>query len=95
MSSNDKAAEVAEDYREALQDLTMNSRFEISNLTVVARENTEHALAIAETLQDHIKKVGKSSLLKCHLSRRWPTVYLSHTLDSLFVIFHAHNEDTD
>lgn len=58
MSTNDKAAEVAEDYREALQDLTMNSRFEISNLTVVARENTEHALAIAETLQDHIKKVG-------------------------------------
>lgn len=63
MSSNDKAAEVAEDYREALQDLTMNSRFEISNLTVVARENTEHALAIAETLQDHIKKVGASPLL--------------------------------
>ena len=67
MSSNDKAAEVAEDYREALQDLTMNSRFEISNLTVVARENTEHALAIAETLQDHIKKVG------CTVSpRRYP-----------------------
>jgi pre-mRNA cleavage complex 2 protein Pcf11 len=63
MSSNDKAAEVAEDYREALQDLTMNSRFEISNLTVVARENTEHALAIAETLQDHIKKVGPITLL--------------------------------
>ena len=55
------AAEVAEDYREALEDLTANSRFEISNLTVVARENTEHALAIAECLQEHIKKVGRSS----------------------------------
>lgn len=66
MSTNDKAAEVAEDYREALQDLTMNSRFEISNLTVVARENTEHALAIAETLMDHIKKVG-DHLLNQHL----------------------------
>ncbi|OIW27563.1 hypothetical protein CONLIGDRAFT_438724 [Coniochaeta ligniaria NRRL 30616] len=72
MSSNDKAAEVAEDYREALQDLTMNSRFEISNLTVVARENTEHALAIAETLQDHIKKVPPQ--------RKLPALYV---LDSI------------
>jgi hypothetical protein len=36
----------------------MNSRYEITNLTVVARENTEHALAIAEAVQEHIKKVG-------------------------------------
>jgi pre-mRNA cleavage complex 2 protein Pcf11 len=63
MSLNDKAAEVAEDYKEALQDLTLNSRFEISNLTVVARENTEHALAIAETLMEHIKQVGTPSHL--------------------------------
>ncbi|RDA90557.1 hypothetical protein CP533_5676 [Ophiocordyceps camponoti-saundersi (nom. inval.)] len=42
------AEEVAEDYRHALEDLSSNMRFEISNLTVIARENTEHALAIAQ-----------------------------------------------
>lgn len=52
------ADEVAEDYRHALEDLSSNMRFEISNLTVIARENTEHALAIAEVLQQHILKVG-------------------------------------
>jgi pre-mRNA cleavage complex 2 protein Pcf11 len=61
MSYNEHSAEVAEDYRHALEDLTMNSRYEITNLTVVARENTEHALAISEALQDHIKKVIRSS----------------------------------
>jgi pre-mRNA cleavage complex 2 protein Pcf11 len=52
-----ESAEVAEDYRLALEDLSSNMRFEISNLTVIARENTEHALAIAEVLQQHILKV--------------------------------------
>jgi hypothetical protein len=52
------SAEVAEDYRMALEDLSSNMRFEISNLTVIARENTEHALAIAEVLQQHILKVS-------------------------------------
>ena len=52
------ADEVAEDYRLALEDLSSNMRFEISNLTVIARENTEHALAIADVLQKHILKVG-------------------------------------
>jgi pre-mRNA cleavage complex 2 protein Pcf11 len=50
--------DVAEDYKRALEDLTMNSRYEISNLTVIARENTEHALAISEALKSHIKQVG-------------------------------------
>lgn len=50
---------MAEDYRLALEDLSSNMRFEISNLTVIARENTEHALAIAEVLQQHILKVGR------------------------------------
>jgi hypothetical protein len=49
---------VAEDFRQALLDLTMNSRYEISNLTVIARENTEHAYAISEALKHHIKQVG-------------------------------------
>jgi len=51
-------ASVAEDYQEALEGLTMNSRFEINNLTLIARENTEHAHAISEIVQNHIKKVG-------------------------------------
>lgn len=55
--------EVAEDYRLALEDLSSNMRFEISNLTVIARENTEHALAIAEVLQQHILKVGNQTTM--------------------------------
>lgn len=55
--------EVAEDYIRALEDLTMNSRYEISNLTVIAKENTEHALAISEALRTHIKRVGFSSVM--------------------------------
>ena len=54
----DHSAAVAEDYRQALEDLTNISRLEISNLTQIARENTEYAQAISEALQDHIKKVG-------------------------------------
>lgn len=50
--------EVAEDFKVALEDLTMNSRYEISNLTIIAKENTENALAISEALKDHIKRVG-------------------------------------
>jgi len=54
----EQSASVAEDYQEALEGLTMNSRFEINNLTLIARENTEHAHAISEIVQSHIKKVG-------------------------------------
>lgn len=48
---------MAEDYRQALEDLSINSRLEISTLTNIARENADHGLAIAEVLQAHIKKV--------------------------------------
>ncbi|TPX11020.1 uncharacterized protein E0L32_008057 [Thyridium curvatum] len=72
MSYEDHAAGVAEDYRDALDGLTMNSRVEISNLTLIARENTEFANAIAEALQDHIKKVAPP--------RKLPALYL---LDSI------------
>ncbi len=54
-----ESEEVAEDYRQALEDLSSNARFEISNLTVIARENTEHALLIAEVLEKHILKVSR------------------------------------
>lgn len=36
----------------------MNSRVEITTLTVIARENTEYAHGISEVLQEHIKKVS-------------------------------------
>jgi pre-mRNA cleavage complex 2 protein Pcf11 len=51
------AAEVAADFRDALQDLRMNSRPEISNLTLIAKENTEYAEAISNELQKHIQSV--------------------------------------
>ncbi|RSL64222.1 hypothetical protein CEP51_013185 [Fusarium floridanum] len=66
------SAEVAEDYRLALEDLSSNMRFEISNLTTIARENTEHALAIAEVLQQHI--------LKAPPNKKLPALYV---LDSI------------
>ncbi|KAG9231019.1 hypothetical protein BJ875DRAFT_506952 [Amylocarpus encephaloides] len=54
---------VAEDFRSALVDLTLNSRYEISNLTVIARENTEHAYAISESLKSHIKQTSPQKKL--------------------------------
>ncbi|KAF2199452.1 hypothetical protein GQ43DRAFT_376247 [Delitschia confertaspora ATCC 74209] len=49
------SAEVAADFRDALQDLKVNSRPEISNLTIIAKESTEHAQAISRELENHIK----------------------------------------
>ena len=63
------SSEVAEDYVQALQSLTMNSRYEISNLTVIAKENTEHALAISEALRNHIKQVGHHLIALCWISQ--------------------------
>jgi pre-mRNA cleavage complex 2 protein Pcf11 len=56
------AAEVAADFRDALQDLKMNSRPEISNLTLIAKENTEYAQAISTELENHIKSVSRDRL---------------------------------
>ncbi|RAL61575.1 hypothetical protein DID88_009614 [Monilinia fructigena] len=63
MSFGVPSDEVAEDYKRALEDLTMNSRYEISNLTVIAKENTEHALAISEALKNHIKQTSPQKKL--------------------------------
>ncbi|OCL08750.1 hypothetical protein AOQ84DRAFT_376453 [Glonium stellatum] len=49
------SAEVAADFKDALQDLKINSRPEISNLTIIAKENTEHAQAISRELENHIR----------------------------------------
>lgn len=63
MSDNDnydqKAAEVASDFRDALQDLKLNNRPEISTLTVIAKENTEYAKSISKVLETHIRTVRK------------------------------------
>jgi pre-mRNA cleavage complex 2 protein Pcf11 len=65
------AAEVAADFRDALQDLRMNSRPEISNLTLIAKENTEYAQAISTELENHIRTVSSidvTVLFNCRLS---------------------------
>lgn len=49
--------EVAEDYKNALDDLVTNDRYQIANLTMIAKENIEHAEAIARVLINHIKRV--------------------------------------
>jgi len=53
------SAEVAEDFRDALQHLRSNTRPEISNLTIIAKESTEHAQAISRELENHIVKVSR------------------------------------
>ena len=50
--------EVAEDYRNSLDDLITNDRYAISNLTLIAKENIEHAEAISRVLQNHIQRVS-------------------------------------
>lgn len=72
MTTMTASAEVAEDFRNSLEDLTFNSRWEIVNLTTIARENIIHAQAIARVIQDQIKTVTPS--------RKLPTFYL---LDSI------------
>ncbi|KAF2660164.1 hypothetical protein K491DRAFT_674945 [Lophiostoma macrostomum CBS 122681] len=49
--------EVAADFKDALLDLKVNSRPEISNLTIIAKENTEHAEAISRELENHIRTI--------------------------------------
>lgn len=61
MSAALASDEVAEDYKNSLEDLTSNDRFQISNLTVIAKENTEHAMAISRVLENHIRTVGDIS----------------------------------
>lgn len=55
--SGASADAVAEDFADSLKDLTQNNRYEISTLTIIAKENTEHAQAISKALEGHIKKV--------------------------------------
>lgn len=58
MATTSSYSEVAADFKDYLQDLQPNNRYEINNLTMVAKENTEHAKAIAEAIEQNIKIVG-------------------------------------
>ncbi|MCJ1470574.1 hypothetical protein MMC07_009220 [Pseudocyphellaria aurata] len=72
MSAGLPSDEVAEDYKNSLEDLTMNSKYEISNLTVIAKENTEHGMAISRVLENHIRNTPPD--------RKLPALYV---LDSI------------
>ncbi|KAL2891379.1 hypothetical protein HOO65_010737 [Ceratocystis lukuohia] len=61
-------AEVAEDFRSALEDMTTVLRVEIMGLCQIARENTEFAVDIAQTLQSYI--------LKAAPHRKLPALYV-------------------
>lgn len=64
--------EVAEDYKGSLEDLVTNDRYQISNLTLIAKENIEHAEAISRVLQNHINRVCPDISLYCHHICRGP-----------------------
>jgi pre-mRNA cleavage complex 2 protein Pcf11 len=63
ISGGNASAAVSEDFADSLRDLTQNNRYEISNLTIIAKENTEHAQAISKALESHIKTVRHQSAL--------------------------------
>ncbi|KAK0706842.1 hypothetical protein B0T26DRAFT_680467 [Lasiosphaeria miniovina] len=88
----DNAADVAEDYRQALEDLTINSRIEISTLANIARENANHGLAITEVLQNHIKKVPPGRTLPAlyvldSVVKNAPTPYALYFGPKLYSVF--------
>jgi pre-mRNA cleavage complex 2 protein Pcf11 len=82
MSAGLPSDEVADDYKNSLEDLVTNDRYQIGNLTVIARENIEHGEAIARVLENHIQRVGTRFPRQYHSlrgtfsfffrQRRWP-----------------------
>lgn len=55
--SGASSSEVAQDFEDSLKDLAANNKYEIQNLTLIAKESTEHAQAISQVLEKHIKTV--------------------------------------
>ncbi|KAK4172435.1 putative PCF11 component of pre-mRNA 3'-end processing factor CF I [Triangularia setosa] len=89
---DDHGDEVAADFREALQDLTTNARFEIVTLTNIARENANHGLAISEVLTNHIKEAPASKTLPAlyvldSIVKNVPTPYALYFGPKLYQIF--------
>ncbi|PNS13893.1 hypothetical protein CAC42_1384 [Sphaceloma murrayae] len=64
--------EVAADFKDCLNDLQLNNRYEISNLTIIAKENIEHAQALSKALEQHIRTTSPP--------RKLPALYV---LDSI------------
>ena len=50
--------EVSEDFKSSLEDLVDTARLAINHLTIIAKENIEHASAISRVLENHIKGVS-------------------------------------
>ncbi|KAF4554006.1 Hypothetical protein D9617_5g068810 [Elsinoe fawcettii] len=61
--SGSTSEEVAADFKDCLNDLQMNNRYEISNLTIIAKENIEHAQALSKTLEHHIRTTAPTKKL--------------------------------
>ena len=61
MSASLPSDEVVEDYKSSLDDLVNNDRSQISILTMIAKENIEHAEAISRVIQNHITRVSRRS----------------------------------
>lgn len=63
-------SDIAGDFEDSLRDLARNDKYEISNLTLVAKECTENAQAISRALENHIRMVRRCSSYMCirHLS---------------------------
>ncbi len=68
------AEEVADDYRSSLGDLTFNSKPIINMLTMIAEENKEHAPAVVQVIEEHIKKVSQYlNFLGLHVTNIYAT----------------------
>ena len=61
MDAADEIPEVVQDFKEALEDLKVNSKPEIDVLTLIAKENTIYAQELSAALEEHIKQVGLHS----------------------------------
>ncbi|MCJ1390819.1 hypothetical protein MMC18_003680 [Xylographa bjoerkii] len=87
MSGGHLSEEVAEDYKSGLEFLTTNDRYGINNLTVIAKENTEHADAISKVLEERIRTAPPNQKL--------PALYvldsIAKNIGTPYTLFLGHN----
>lgn len=78
---------IEEDFRLALEELTTNDRYAISNLTLIAKESVSAAEAISRCLVNHINRASPS--------RKLPALYLldsiSKNVGSPYTIYFSRN----
>lgn len=77
MSGPEHAEEISDDYRYSLESLQTPDKFAINNLTVIAKENTDCADAIANVLTEHIRKVSDFLLASSSLDRHKGNIWLA------------------